>query len=153
MNYETKLKQWIVDNNIIAEHLSFTQSCHSVAEAAEAAHALPEDFVKNICLITSEGKLIVAIVKGEDRVSTTKVGTALGIERSVSATPGQMLEISGYPAGGISSFGYEATFLVDERVLEKEVVYTGGGSESSLTKITPQELLKANKGQVVKIRK
>jgi len=37
--------------------------------------------------------------------------------------------------------------------MEKEVVYSGGGSEKSLIKISPQELLKANQGQVIKIRK
>jgi len=153
MEYEEKLKQYIAGNNIKAEHLSFTRSCHSVAEAAEAAGVTPQDFVKNICLITADGKLVVAIVKGEDKASTTKVGQILGIERPVPANPEQMLEMTGYPCGGTPSFGYEAIFLVDERALEKEIVYTGGGSENSLVKISPQELLKASKGKVVKIRK
>jgi prolyl-tRNA editing enzyme YbaK/EbsC (Cys-tRNA(Pro) deacylase) len=37
--------------------------------------------------------------------------------------------------------------------MEKEVVYSGGGSEKSLVRISPQELQKANQGQVVRIRK
>ena len=48
--YEEKLKRFIETNGITAEHLSFEQSCHSVAEAAEAdslltMKALPELFV------------------------------------------------------------------------------------------------------------
>jgi prolyl-tRNA editing enzyme YbaK/EbsC (Cys-tRNA(Pro) deacylase) len=37
--------------------------------------------------------------------------------------------------------------------MEKEYVYTGGGSEYSLIKINPAELVKANGAQVVNIRK
>ncbi len=153
MDYEEKLKKFITDKGILAEHLSFKESCHSVEEAARTANVGSDDFVKNICLMDSSGNLIVAIVKGEDRASTTKVGEALGIERPRSATPDEMLKIAGYPAGGTPSFGYEAVFLIDSRVMEKDFVYSGGGSENSLVKISPQELQKANKGRVVNIRK
>jgi prolyl-tRNA editing enzyme YbaK/EbsC (Cys-tRNA(Pro) deacylase) len=37
--------------------------------------------------------------------------------------------------------------------MEKEMVYSGGGSEKSLVKISPQELQKANQGQIIKIRR
>ncbi len=151
--YEEKLKKFLRGNDIQAEYLIFDQSCHSVEEAAEAAHADIRDFVKNICLVDSEGNLIVAIVKGEDRASTTLVGKVLGIERPRAATPAEMLEKTGYPCGGIPSFGYDATFLIDPKVIEKEVIYSSGGSENSLIKISPKELQRANKGNIVRIRK
>ena len=151
--YEQKLKKWMTGNNVKADHLTFNQSCHSVGEAAKAVNAKPEDFVKNICMIDSKRNLIVAIVKGEDKASTERVGRLLNIERPRTATPEEMLEKSGYPCGGTPSFGYKARFLIDEKVMEKEAVYTGGGSETSLVKIKPQELLKANNGQVARLRK
>ena len=79
--YEEKLKKFLQDNNIQGEHLSFNQSCHSVEEAAKAANVNTDDFVKNICMIDSTGNLIVAIVKGEDRASTSRVEKALNIGR------------------------------------------------------------------------
>lgn len=84
--YEDKLKKFIADNNITAEHLYFEESCHTVEDAARVIHANPEDFVKNICMIDSQDNLIVGIVKGEDRVSTTRVGEVLGIEGPRMAT-------------------------------------------------------------------
>ncbi|MDD5014436.1 MAG: YbaK/EbsC family protein [Atribacterota bacterium] len=152
-SYEEKIKKYIKDNNIKAEHLSFETSCHSVEEAVQAVNTSAEDFVKNICLIDKEENLIVAIVKGEDRASTKKIGKALGIEGPRKASPQEILEKTGFICGGVPSFGYLATFLIDPKVMEKEVVYSGGGSEKSLIKIFPQELLKANQGQVIKIRK
>jgi len=152
-SYKEKIKKYLKDNHIKAEHLSFETSCHSVEEAAQAVNASAEDFVKNICLINKEGNLIVAIVKGEDRASTKKIGKVLGIERPRTADPQEILEKTGFICGGVPSFGYVATFLIDPKVMEKEAIYSGGGSEKSLIKISPQELLKANQGQVIKIRK
>jgi prolyl-tRNA editing enzyme YbaK/EbsC (Cys-tRNA(Pro) deacylase) len=65
----------------------------------------------------------------------------------------EILKGTGYPAGGVPSFGYDAIFLVDPRITELTYVYTGGGSPNSLIKISVLELLKANKGTVVRIRK
>lgn len=151
--YEQKLKQFIKNNNIKCEYLEFDQSCHSVLEAADAAGVEPDDCVKNICLIDSKGDLVVSIVKGNDRVSTSRVGKALNIDRPRIATPEEILEKTGYPCGGTPSFGYTAQFLIDPVVMEKGIVLSGGGSEYSLIKITPIELQKANSGKVIKIRK
>ncbi len=151
--YEEKLQKFIKDNNIQCEYLRFNQSCHSVSEAARAANVNPDDCVKNICLIDSEDNLIVAIVKGNDRVSTAKVGKALQIDRPRIATPDEILQKTGYPCGGTPSFGYQAQFLIDLAVMEKDSILTGGGSEYSLIKISPQELQRNNKGKILKIRK
>ena len=151
--YEERLKEIIQKNNIQAEHLSFEQSCHSVEEAANAANVAPEDFVKNICMMDSNGNFIVAIVKGEDRASTSRVANALRIERPRIASPDEILEKTGFPCGGTPSFGYEAKFLIDPKVMDKEVIYSGGGSQNSLVKISTKELQKANNGIIARVRK
>jgi Cys-tRNA(Pro)/Cys-tRNA(Cys) deacylase len=151
--YEEKLIQYIKEKGIPAEHLSFTQSCHSVEEAAQAVNASPNDLVKNICLLGPADELVIAIVKGEDKVSTSRVAKAVNVQPMRIATPEEILIKTGFPCGGVPSFGYEATFLIDPRVMEKDVVYSGGGSEFSLTRISVQHLKAANQGEVVRIRK
>jgi len=151
--YEVKLKNYIIENNIDAEQIIFTKSCHSVQEAADAVGASPEDLVKNICMIDDNDNLIVAIVKGEDRVSMSRVGKALNINMPRIANESEILEKTGYPCGGVPSFGYKATYIIDLKVLEKEVVYTGGGSPYSLVRITSKELQKANNGLIARVRK
>lgn len=151
--YEEKLKQFIEANGIEAEHLSFEQSCHSVAEAAETVGAGQEDFVKNICMTDEQGSIIVAIVKGEDRASTGRVAKALQAQRVWTMAPDEMLDKTGYPCGGTPSFGFVARFVIDERVMEKDLVYTGGGSEQALVRVSPHVLLQANNGQMARIRK
>ncbi len=151
--YEEKLKTYIKEHGVEAEHLTFNKSTHSVAEAAEAVGADPEDFVKSICMVTMGGRLIVAIVKGEDRASTKRVAKALDAPRPRVASPEEILELSGYPVGGAPAFGYEATFLIDPRVMEKERVYSGGGSETSLIYMSTAEMQRANQGQVERVRR
>ena len=150
--YEEKLRTYIKEHEIDAELLTFNQSTHSVAEAATAVGAEPEDFVKSICMIGPDDQLIVAIVKGEHRASTSRVAKALKIERPNVAEPSQMLEKSGYPAGGTPAFGYEAVFLIDPKVMEKEKVYSGGGSEQALTLMSPEEMQRANGALIARVR-
>ena len=150
---EEKLKQFIAIHHIQSEHLSFERSCHSVAEAAETVGAEPENFVKNICMTDAQGSIIVAIVTGEDRASTSRVAKALGVEQVRTMAPEEVTAKTGYPCGGTPSFGFAAQFLVDPRVMEKDLVYTGGGSETSLIRLSPQIVLQVNEGTIVRIRR
>lgn len=151
--FEQKLLEYIQVNRIKAELIHFNQSCRSVAEAAQAAGTSPDNLVKNICLIDGDGNLIVAIVKGEDKVDPNLIGTIFGTEPPRIATPDEILAKTGYPCGGVPSFGYSARFLIDPQVMDKEIVYTGGGSPYALVKIATAELVTANQGQIVRIRK
>ena len=150
--YEEKLRKYIEEHEIDAELLTFNQSTHSVADAAAAVGAEPEDFVKSIAMIGPDNQLIVAIVKGEHRASTSRVSKALKIERPRIAQPDEVLEKSGYPVGGTPAFGYEATFLIDPKVMEKEKVYSGGGSEQALTLMSPEEIQRANGAKLARVR-
>jgi Cys-tRNA(Pro)/Cys-tRNA(Cys) deacylase len=152
-NYHYAINSFIAENNIGAIHLVLKESCHSVQDAAIAINVSQHDFVKNICLLDNKEQLILAIVKGEDRVSTTRVGKALNIERPRLATEDEILAHTGFPAGGVPSFGFTAIFLVDPKVTQLPYIYTGGGSQFSLIKVETNSMLQANKGQVIRIRK
>ena len=151
--FEQRLQSYLQEQHIQAEHLSLNQPCHSVEEAARAVNASPTDLIKSICLLDSDGQLITAIVKGEDRVSVSRIAKTLQRDGLRLATPDEILEKTGYPCGGTPSFGYQALFLVDPRVMEREYVFAGGGSETSLIKINTDELLRANQGTILRIRK
>lgn len=151
--YEEKLRKYIEVNKVKAQQLFFNESCHTVAEAANALRVAEDEIVKNICLMNEENQLILVVVKGEDRVSTSRVGKVLGIETPRVATPDEILNKTGYLCGGVPSFGFKATYIIDSKVMDKEVIYTGGGSENAMARITTKELQKANNGMVVRVRR
>lgn len=161
--YEEQLIEFIALHQLKAKHLRFSASCHTVEAAAKAANTTPEHLVKNICLLDERGRLIVAIVKGEDRVCRRRVGKFLvSMEGSAPETPPrfataeEILEKTGYPCGGVPSFGFSALFLIDPKVMAEATIYTGGGSEYALVKMAPAELLRFHEenkcGQVVRVR-
>ena len=152
-DYEEKLKRFMKKNDIHGEHLHFEKIVHTVEDACREANAKPDDFVKTICMIAHDGKVIGALVLGSYRASTERVAKALNIERPHVATPEEALEKTGYLVGGTPAFGYEATFLIDPKVMEKEVVYVGGGTPNSLVRINPKEVQRINNGIIVRVRK
>lgn len=150
--YEERLKRYIQESGVEAVHLTFDASCHSVADAAKAVGAPETSFVKNVCMV-AEDTFIVAIVKGEHRASTSRVAKALGVERPRVAEPEEVLERIGYPVGGVPSFGYDAVFVVDEKVMDEDDVYSGGGSPNALVRISPTALVAENGAMVARVRK
>ena len=151
--YEEKLRAFMRVNGIEGTFLSFQESCHTAVEAASAAGVMPQDIVKSICMIDANEDLVVAIVRGDDRASTSRVARSLGVERPRTADADAVLAKTGYPCGGTPAFGYSARFLVDPRVMEREEVYAGGGTDRSLVRLSPRELQKANRAEVVRVRK
>lgn len=151
--YEEKLKNYIAENKIEAEHIVFEESCHSVEDAAIATNSNVEDLIKNICMVDKAGNLIVGIIMGEDKVSVSKVAKALDITTPKIAKMDQVLAKTGFPCGGIPSFGYDAIFIIDPKVMELEYTFSGGGSPNSLVKIRIEELKRVNCGTVIDIVK
>lgn len=153
--HAARLARWLAEAKVAAEHLVFAQSTHSVAEAAAAANASPDDLVKSICMLPEgddAAPLVVAIVRGDDRASTSRVAALVGGPVRL-ARPDEMLARTGYPAGGTPPFGFEARFYVDERVLERAVVLAGGGSDRALVRVGAEEMLRANGGAVARVRR
>jgi len=152
-NFHLKIKNFLDTKQIQYQHKIYEKSCHSIEEAVLASGENKENFVKNVCMIDNNENLIIAIVLGQHRASTSRVSKALGIDRPSLASLEEVFLKTGYPAGGVPSFGYNAIFLIDEKVMEKDYIITGGGSEYALIKIKTKDLIRINNGKVLRIRK
>lgn len=150
--YVERFRALVAEKEISCSIHVFDTSCHSVAEACRATGAKSEDFVKSVCL-KGDGDFIVAIIGGNFRVSTKRVAKGLGIKVPRIATPEEVLLHTGFPIGGVPPVGYEATFCIDDKVLEKEFVWAGGGSGSALVRIAPSEIISCTGAAVMRLRK
>lgn len=152
--FETRLRETLARKSLGAELRVFESSVHSVAEAARVVGAPIESFVKSVCFVGLDGALAVAVVKGEDRASSSRVASALAWqERPRLATPEEILARAGFPAGGVPPLGFDAAWLVDERVVERDAVWAGGGSARALLHIKVSEMIRASGARVARIRK
>ena len=85
--------------------------------------------------------------------SSKRISKALNNVTVRTATPEEILTLTGFPCGGTPSFAYDAIFIIDPKVLEQEWVYTGGGSARSLIKIETNTLQELSDAMIARIRK
>jgi prolyl-tRNA editing enzyme YbaK/EbsC (Cys-tRNA(Pro) deacylase) len=149
----TDLQRHIEERGINAEILSMSGRVHSVEAASTELGVPPENFIKTVVFV-SEGKAILAIVKGTDRASSKRIAKALNSTPPKLATPNEALDFTGYAVGGtppISISGVQV--LVDPDVMDMPEVVGGGGSDMHLLRIRPEDIVKDNEAKVVRVRK
>jgi len=63
----------------------------------------------------------------------------------------QVVELTGYPVGGVPPFGHRSTIpvLLDRSVLALAVIYGGGGDDRTMLKISTRELLRVTEATVL----
>ncbi|MCW1969181.1 MAG: hypothetical protein KIH69_013805 [Anaerolineae bacterium] len=127
--------------------------------AAAAALGVPSDrIVKTLLFEVTPSQTIahvVVISYGEKRVDKKLLGAALGVSKKhiAFAKPETVLELVGYPAGGVPPFGHRTALpvLLDAGIVEQVVagrdphtvqVYAGGGDDATMMAISVGELLR-----------
>lgn len=150
--FEEKIKVFIEEHNIKAKQMFFKEEVKSVEQSANVSKTDPNTHIKSI-VFNNDGKAIVAIVSGMDRVDVKKIKNILDIKRPSIAGPEEILKLTGFPVGGVPPFGFEAVFLIDNKIMEMDEVISGGGSPYCLLSTTPEEIKKATNAKVADIKK
>lgn len=150
-SFERKLIAYVDESQIKAEHLRFDKSIHTVEECVNATGFPIEEITKSV-VMNLNGRCVVGLVPAKFRVSTSRVAKLLEIPKIDIANAEEVLQMTGYPVGGMPFVGYSAIRLVDPKILELEYIYTGGGSDKSLLKLWISEIEQMNP-KIVRIRK
>lgn len=139
------LTQYIKHHHIVAEVLSLSVQTPTVDDAARAVGTSPEHIVKSLLFLVA-GEPVLAIACGNDRVDRRSIAAHfdVGRKRVKMADAAMVLAITGYPIGAVPPFGLQkqVTTLVDKRVLQREIVYAGGGGIDTLVRVSPQEIVR-----------
>ena len=156
--YEEKLFKYIKENNIKAEQIFFEELVdhkENVLKTIKEKEINFKDIVKTIVFIDLNkeleyGNSVIGIVSSEARVNKEKLRKMSNSKVKI-ASADQVLILTSYPAGGVPPFGFKARFYLDETLKNKNIVYAGGGSIRTLIKTSINEILKANKAEIVNI--
>ncbi|MEM0017906.1 MAG: YbaK/EbsC family protein [Candidatus Korarchaeum sp.] len=116
----------------------------TVKQAAEEMGVPEDQIIKTLVVITPEGPLL-AVLSGNSRLDLVKLGGRL-------ATREEVRELTGFEVGEVPPIGVPLRTLIDERVLERDVVYGGGGSRRRLIKISPKAILEHQRAEVTDLR-
>ncbi len=122
-------------------------------EMAAAALGIPiEEMTKNLLFLVA-GRPVLVIARGTERVDKRRVAQhwQVGGKKVKLATAEQTLEISGFEAGCVPSFGHRVPLptLIDESVVRLPRVYGGTSDPMTLISLAPDDLLVLTQGTVL----
>jgi Cys-tRNA(Pro)/Cys-tRNA(Cys) deacylase len=126
---------------------------HVVETAAERGTPL-EQIVKSLLVRRPDGKHLIALVRGDQRLSLKKLARLAGVKVLEMAPPADVPRITGYQVGAISPFGLrrgDVALYVDQHILEEPAVSVSAGRHDLGVELVTADLVRATRGQVADI--
>lgn len=125
----------------------------TVEAAASALGTEPDAIVKSILFVGKNDAAVLVIARGPARIDTKKVAALSGVKRPRLASPEIVRDRTGYPAGGTPPVGHKERIpvIMDRRVLQRDVVFAGGGSREMMLRIAPADILRLTGAQVADV--
>lgn len=123
---------------------------HVEDTAAERGMPL-EQIGKTLLVRRPDGKHLIAIVRGDQRLSLKKLARLAGVKVLEMAPPDDVPRITGYQVGAVSPFGQrraDIPFYVDQHILEEPVVGVSAGRHDTGVELAPTDLVRGVRGQV-----
>ena len=149
------LQAYMDQNGVPGEILHLAVPTPTVEAAARAVNAQNDQIVKTLVFVIRD-QALAAIACGTAPMDRRKIAAHfdVGRKRVKLATPEQVLEITGYPAGAVPPFGHKTALptLLDPRVLENDEVYAGGGAENALVRLKSGDILLITTAEIVDLR-
>jgi len=135
------LSDFIIVNKLKAKLVVFEDEVQSSIQASRLVGAPLTQIVKSLVFLSESQEPLMLVLRGSDRADMNKVKRISGATLLKLANPKQVLEITGYPIGGIppiSIFGIKT--ICDAKVMAETEVFCGGGDTRTLLRINPSEI-------------
>lgn len=147
------LLRFLEQHGVAAEFLAPGAPVPTVASAAAAIGVPEEQILKTLLFVDDDGAHVVAIVNGARRVAREQLAAASGLRRLRTADPATVLDVTGFPAGGVSPLGLPANLpvIVDSTVSALSEAYGGGGQTHLLLRLAPSDIIRLNNALVAAI--
>jgi prolyl-tRNA editing enzyme YbaK/EbsC (Cys-tRNA(Pro) deacylase) len=155
------LEQHAIPARLIAE-IGHTPT---VPAAAQALGVAADQIIKTLLFVLdgagraeSTPPAVVVISNGEHRINKKSLGHHFGLNpKRVKLAPAEtVIELLGYPAGGVPPFGHRTPLpvLLDRRVVETGAIYGGqlfggGGDDVSMLELHLDDLLRVHQPLVL----
>jgi prolyl-tRNA editing enzyme YbaK/EbsC (Cys-tRNA(Pro) deacylase) len=123
----------------------FPDGTRTAAEAAASIGCSVAQIVKSLVFI-ADGRPVVALLSGVDRLDADRLGSALGASAVRRANAAEVRAATGFAIGGIPPIGHAQplTVLMDRRLLVFDVVWAAAGLPDASFAVDPQALLRAS---------
>ncbi len=133
----SRLEQYIEDSFIDATIIEVSDDVKSAKKAANALNTDKDNIIKSL-VFKADNQPLLVIVPGPARVDEEKLASVFEVEDVTIASPDEVEEATGYEIGEVPPIGVDIQKVIDETVLDKDVVYGGGGSRNRMVKLDPR---------------
>lgn len=120
--------------------------------AAAALGTSVPSIVKSLLFIAGDTPVLV-LAPGDRRVETSRLASYIGVETVRLAKPEEVLDVSGYPVGGVPPLAHAAPLrvLLDSRLLEQDMVYAAAGARNAIFPVSPRRLVTIAGAEMVEV--
>jgi prolyl-tRNA editing enzyme YbaK/EbsC (Cys-tRNA(Pro) deacylase) len=131
----------------------FPDGTRTAADAAAAIGCTVGQIAKSLVLM-ADGRAVVAITAGDNRVDIGRVAAVLGAADVRLARPDETREATGYAIGGVPPFGHASPLvcLLDRDLLRFETVWAAAGTPDATFPIEPARLAEVSGATVADFR-
>ena len=126
----------------------------NVEEAAAERGVPTSQVVKTLLLRRPDRRHVLALVRGDQRLSLKKLARVIGVKSLELAPEPDVPRVTGYQIGAVAPLGLrrkDVPVYVDEHILEEPQVSISAGRHDAGLELNTEDLLLAVKGHVADI--
>jgi Cys-tRNA(Pro) deacylase len=138
-----RVSQALREAGVEARVEEFAEGTPTARDAARAVGCELAQIVKSIVFVC-DGAYVLALVPGDRRADERAVAAAAGASEVRPARGAEVVEATGFEAGGVSPFPQRSIVrtLMDPSFLQYPVVWIGAGSPSHMASLDPAQLVR-----------
>ena len=149
-----QLESYITKHNLqTAEVLRSDTKTLTVQQSSKSFGIKPSEIVKSLVIKTKPEGYYLVILLGNTKINFNKIKEILNVRDAHLASPDDVLEHSNYPVGDVPPISVELPVIMDEKVLNNDIVYGGGGSPNANLKIGVKELVETTNPKIANFSK
>jgi Cys-tRNA(Pro)/Cys-tRNA(Cys) deacylase len=142
------------EKGIHYEILIHDHKAKNVEEAAAERGVPTEQIVKTLLVRRPNGRHLIALVRGDQRLSLKKLARLVGDKALEMAPPEDVPRITGYQIGAVAPLGLRRTdvpIYVDHHIPVEPRVSISAGRHDAGLELATQDLIRAVQGQLADI--
>jgi len=134
--------------------LELEASTRTSQEAASAIGCTVAEIAKALIFKSAEGRAVLVIASGVNRVDEKKVQALLG-QRISRADADFVRDRTGFAIGGVPPIGHASrpVVLIDRDLERFRYVWAAGGTPNAVFRIAPADLIRLTKGRLADVAK
>lgn len=138
---------------LTVEVRDYPEGTRTAEDAARAIGVAVGQIVKSLVFL-ADGKPIVCLVSGSNRVDTARLAGAIGATKIDRADADAVRDATGYAVGGVPPFGHATDIPVycDRELLAYDIVWAAAGTPKSVFSAEPDALMIACKATEIDLK-